>query len=160
MSALDCVSDTFDPSRWREVDGFTLTDMTYHRGISRGPEDGAPTGTDLPVVRIAFERPEIRNAFRPHTVDELYRCLDHARMTSDVAAVIVTGNGPSPRDGGYSFCSGGDQRIAARTGIAMKLTGVRPRHRLSSAESRLIRRARVVCIFWKCSALFVPCPKL
>ena len=54
--------------------------MTYHRGISRGPIDGAPKGEDLPVVRIAFDRPEIRNAFRPHTVDELYRCLDHARI--------------------------------------------------------------------------------
>ena len=115
MSALNFVSDTFDPSRWREVEGFELTDMTYHRGISRGPGDGAEKGADLPVVRIAFDRPEIRNAFRPHTVDELYRCLDHARMTSDVAAVILTGNGPSPRDGGYSFCSGGEVQRLIRT---------------------------------------------
>ena len=116
MSALDFVSDTFDAQRWRKVEGFELTDMTYHRGISRGPIDGAPKGEDLPVVRIAFDRPEIRNALRPHTVDELYRCLDHARMTGDVAAVILTGNGPSPRDGGYSFCSGGDQRIRGKDG--------------------------------------------
>ena len=123
MSALDFVSDTFDPLRWREVQGFDLTDMTYHRGISRGPIDGAPKGADLPVVRIAFDRPEIRNAFRPHTVDELYRCLDHARMTSDVAAVILTGNGPSPRDGGYSFCSGGDQRIRGKDGYRYEVEG-------------------------------------
>ena len=123
MSALDFVSDTFDPTRWREVEGFELTDMTYHRGISRGPIDGAPKGADLPVVRIAFDRPEIRNAFRPHTVDELYRCLDHARMTSDVAAVILTGNGPSPRDGGYSFCSGGDQRIRGKDGYRYEVEG-------------------------------------
>lgn len=77
----------------------------------------------MPVVRIAFDRPEIRNAFRPHTVDELYRCLDHARMTSDVAAVILTGNGPSPRDGGYSFCSGGDQRIRGKDGYHYELEG-------------------------------------
>ena len=123
MSALDFVSDTFDSARWREVEGFELTDMTYHRGISRGLVDGAPKGTDLPVVRIAFDRPEIRNAFRPHTVDELYRCLDHARMTSDVAAVILTGNGPSPRDGGYSFCSGGDQRIRGKDGYHYEVEG-------------------------------------
>ncbi|WP_165217426.1 1,4-dihydroxy-2-naphthoyl-CoA synthase [Schaalia sp. ZJ1691] len=117
MSVLPFVSDTFDASRWREVHGFDLTDITYHRGISRGINlDGAPEGSDLPVVRIAFDRPDIRNAFRPHTVDELYRCLDHARLTNDVAAVILTGNGPSPRDGGYSFCSGGDQRVRGSDG--------------------------------------------
>ena len=123
MSALDFVSDTYETARWREDEGFELTDMTYHRGISRGQIDGAPKGTDLPVVRIAFDRPEIRNAFRPHTVDELYRCLDHARMTSDVAAVILTGNGPSPRDGGYSFCSGGDQRIRGKDGYHYEVEG-------------------------------------
>ncbi|PID97986.1 MAG: 1,4-dihydroxy-2-naphthoyl-CoA synthase [Actinobacteria bacterium] len=124
MSVLPFVSDTFDASRWRKVEGFDLTDVTYHRGVSRGEElDGRPAGEDLPVVRIAFDRPDIRNAFRPLTVDELYRCLDHARMTSDVAAVIVTGNGPSPKDGGYSFCSGGDQRIRGRDGYRYEVDG-------------------------------------
>lgn len=107
------VSQLFDPRRWRVVEGFELTDLTYHRGVRRDP-DGAVT--DLPVVRIAFDRPEVRNAFRPHTVDELYRVLDHARMSSDVAAVLLTGNGPSPKDGGWAFCSGGDQRIRGRDG--------------------------------------------
>ena len=117
MSALPFVSDTFDPTRWREVEGFDFSDITYHRGISRGPEaDGRPEGADMPVVRIAFDRPDIRNAFRPGTVDELYRALDHARQTSSVAAVILTGNGPSARDGGYSFCSGGDQKIRGNGG--------------------------------------------
>ena len=106
------VSETFDPVRWRAVEGFTdLTDLTYHRGVDR---DG--TERDLPVVRVAFDRPEVRNAFRPHTVDELYRALDHARMTSDVGTVLLTGNGPSPKDGGWAFCSGGDQRVRARDG--------------------------------------------
>jgi len=106
------VSETFDPVRWRAVEGFTdLTDLTYHRGVDR---DG--TERDLPVVRIAFDRPEVRNAFRPHTVDELYRALDHARMTSDVGTVLLTGNGPSPKDGGWAFCSGGDQRVRQRDG--------------------------------------------
>ncbi|MEM7140630.1 MAG: 1,4-dihydroxy-2-naphthoyl-CoA synthase [Actinomycetota bacterium] len=99
------VSEIFDASRWREVAGFDdLTDITYHRALDQG------------TVRIAFDRPEVRNAFRPHTVDELYRCLDHARMTSDVGCVLVTGNGPSPKDGGWAFCSGGDQRIRGRAG--------------------------------------------
>ncbi|MDT3767076.1 1,4-dihydroxy-2-naphthoyl-CoA synthase [Gleimia hominis] len=116
MTALPFVSDTFTPQRWRTVEGFDFTDITYHRGISRGEGDGHPAGADLPVVRIAFDRPLLRNAFRPHTVDELYRALDHARQTPTVAAVILTGNGPSPKDGGYAFCSGGDQRIRGKAG--------------------------------------------
>ena len=67
-------------------------------------------------MRVAFNRPEVRNAFRPQTVDELYRALDHARMTTDVGCVLLTGNGPSPKDGGWAFCSGGDQRIRGRDG--------------------------------------------
>ncbi|MSS45739.1 1,4-dihydroxy-2-naphthoyl-CoA synthase [Cutibacterium sp. WCA-380-WT-3A] len=118
MSTLPFISDTFDAHRWRDVDipGEPLTDMTFHRLVSRGESDHAPAGEDLPVVRIAFDRPAIRNAFRPHTVDELYRCIDTARCSPDVAAIILTGNGPSPRDGGYSFCSGGDQRIRGAAG--------------------------------------------
>ncbi len=99
------VSEIFDESRWTPVSGFEdLTDITYHRAREHG------------TVRVAFSRPEVRNAFRPQTVDELYRCLDHARMTSDVGCVLITGNGPSPKDGGWAFCSGGDQRIRGRTG--------------------------------------------
>jgi naphthoate synthase len=99
------VSELFDPTAWKSVEGFTdLTDITYHRAV------------DVGVVRVAFNRPEIRNAFRPATVDELYRVLDHARMSSDVGCVLLTGNGPSPRDGGWAFCSGGDQRIRGRDG--------------------------------------------
>jgi naphthoate synthase len=103
------VSAIFDPSAWRPVDGFgDLTDVTYHRHVV----DGADRGT----VRVAFDRPDVRNAFRPHTVDELYRVLDHARMTPDVGCVLLTGNGPSSKDGGWAFCSGGDQRIRGRSG--------------------------------------------
>jgi naphthoate synthase len=98
------VSAIFDPDAWRQVDGFSFTDITYHRAIEHG------------TVRVAFDRPEVRNAFRPHTVDELYRALDHARQSSDVGCVLLTGNGPSPRDGGWAFCSGGDQRIRGRDG--------------------------------------------
>jgi naphthoate synthase len=99
------VSELFDPTAWRLVPGFEdFTDITYHRAVDQG------------TVRVAFNRPEIRNAFRPQTVDELYRALDHARMSSDVGCVLLTGNGPSPRDGGWAFCSGGDQRIRGKDG--------------------------------------------
>jgi naphthoate synthase len=109
------VSDVFEPARWRTVSGFSdFQDMTYHRQVERAA-DGSVI-RDLPTVRIAFNRPEVRNAFRPGTVDELYRAMDHARMTPDVATVLLTGNGPSAKDGGHSFCSGGDQRIRGRDG--------------------------------------------
>ena len=99
------VSEIFDAKAWKEVPGFTdLTDITYHRAVDQG------------TVRIAFNRPEVRNAFRPNTVDELFRALDHARQTSEVGCVLLTGNGPSPRDGVWSFCSGGDQRIRGKDG--------------------------------------------
>jgi naphthoate synthase len=102
------VSEIFDGDAWTAVPGFDLTDITYHRCVLDGPARG--------TVRIAFDRPHVRNAFRPHTVDELYRVLDHARRTPDVGCVLLTGNGPSPKDGGWAFCSGGDQRIRGRSG--------------------------------------------
>ncbi len=101
---MNPVSEIFDPSAWREVAGFAFEDITYHRSTEHG------------TVRVAFNRPEVRNAFRPRTVDELYTALDHARQTSDVGCVLLTGNGPSPKDGGWAFCSGGDQRIRGRDG--------------------------------------------
>ena len=98
------VSELFDRKAWEAIAGFDFSDITYHRAV------------DVGVVRVAFNRPEVRNAFRPQTVDELYRALDHARTTSDVGCVILTGNGPSPRDGRWAFCSGGDQRIRGKDG--------------------------------------------
>src|SRR6185437_7033711 len=99
------VSDLFDPSVWTDVPGFgRLTDITYHHDVSGR------------IARIAFDRPEVRNAFRPHTVDELYAALDDARTNPKIGVVLLTGNGPSPKDGGWAFCSGGDQRIRGRDG--------------------------------------------
>ena len=99
------VSELFDASIWKSVPGFeNLSDISYHRHISLG------------VVRIGFSRAEVRNAFRPQTVDELYNALDHARMQTDVGVVLLTGNGPSPKDGGWAFCSGGDQRVRGEAG--------------------------------------------
>ena len=98
------VSEIFNPEWWTEVPEFNFKDITYHRAKSQG------------TVRIAFNRPEVRNAFRPQTVDELYTALEHARISADVGVVIITGNGPSPKDGGWAFCSGGDQRIRGKDG--------------------------------------------
>ena len=98
------VSDIFNPKLWTEVEGFNFQDITYHRAVDQG------------TVRIAINRPDVRNAFRPQTVDELFIALDHARISADVGVVLLTGNGPSPKDAGWAFCSGGDQRIRGKDG--------------------------------------------
>lgn len=98
------LSPLFNEKRWKNIEEFNFQDITYHRCVDQG------------TVRIAFNRPECRNAFRPQTVDELYQALDHARQSTDVGVVLLTGNGPSPKDGGWAFCSGGDQRIRGKDG--------------------------------------------
>ncbi|ACY47816.1 1,4-dihydroxy-2-naphthoyl-CoA synthase [Rhodothermus marinus] len=98
------VSAIFDPDRWVEVEGFQFEDITYHRAKDQG------------TVRIAFNRPEVLNAFRPKTVDELYQALDHARQTPDVGVVLLTGNGPSKKHGKWAFSAGGDQRVRGPSG--------------------------------------------
>ena len=98
------VSALFDPDRWRHVERFDFTDVTYHRAADSG------------TVRIAFDRPAVRNAFRPKTVDELHTALDHAKRQTDVGCVLLTGNGPSPKDDGWAFCSGGDQSVRGGSG--------------------------------------------
>ena len=125
------VSQIFDPDLWQVVEGFQFRDITYHRA------------RDMGAVRIAFNRPEVRNAFRPQTVDELYAALEHARTWSDVGAVLLTGNGPSPKDGGWAFCSGGDQRIRGKDGYQYEHAGTPDPARLGRLHilevQRLIR---------------------
>src|SRR5436305_4961719 len=104
MTARDDVSEIFDSTAWRPVEGFDFADLTYHRAVDAG------------VVRIALDRPEVRNAFRPQTVDQLLAVFEHARLATDVGCVLVTGNGPSEKDGGGAVCSGGDQRVRGRYG--------------------------------------------
>ena len=117
-------SNPFNAELWDEVQGFEFTDITYHRAKA------------VPAVRIAFNRPEVRNAFRPHTVDELSQALEHARVSSDIGCVLLTGNGPSVKDGGWAFCSGGDQRIRGRSGYqyAAGETADTVDHRWAAAE--------------------------
>ena len=125
------VSEIFDDSKWTQVKGFEFDDVTYHRANAHG------------TVRIAISRPSVRNAFRPQTVDELYRALDHARQSSDVGCVLLTGNGPSPKDGGWAFCSGGDQRIRGKDGYKYEGDGGVDKARLGRLHilevQRLIR---------------------
>ncbi|HET9236838.1 MAG TPA: 1,4-dihydroxy-2-naphthoyl-CoA synthase [Oligoflexus sp.] len=124
------VSPLFRAASWEKVPGFDFSDITYHRAIGQG------------TVRVAFNRPEVRNAFRPKTVDELYTALDHARCSADVGTVLLTGNGPSPKDGGWAFCSGGDQRIRGKDGYQYEDNAAAPTRlgRLHILEvQRLIR---------------------
>ena len=121
------VSELFDESIWQEVSGFEgLTDITYHQHVSLG------------VVRIAFNRPEVRNAFRPQTVDELANALTHAQANTKVGVVLLTGNGPSPKDGGWAFSSGGDQRVRGREGYEYGESGTSARLHILEVQ-RLIR---------------------
>ena len=124
------VSEIFDADQWRAVDGFAFTDITYHRAVGSG------------TVRVAFNRPEVRNAFRPHTVDELYRALDHARMSSDVGCVLLTGNGPSPGTAAGRSAPEAISASAAATG-----TGT-PRARRQRASTP---RAAGGCTSWRCT---------
>ena len=101
---MNNVSDIFIASDWKEIQGFDFNDITYHEAVVGG------------TVRIAFNRPECRNAFRPQTVDELQAALEHAHQNTQIGVVILTGNGPSEKDGGWAFCSGGDQRVRGKDG--------------------------------------------
>ena len=114
------VSEIFDPDAWESVTD-EFDDITYHRAV------------DVPAVRIAFDRPAVRNAFRPGTVDELYAALDHARKQADVGCVLLTGNGPSEKDGGWAFCSGGDQRSRGEAGYEYAGEDDTPREESQSA---------------------------
>jgi len=141
------VSEIFDPAAWKTVPGFEdLTDLTYHRAVEHG------------TVRIAFDRPEVRNAFRPHTVDELLRVLEHARTSSDVGCVLLTGNGPSPKDGGWAFCSGGDQRIRGRAGYQYEQAPAPDRHESSVPQVDKARLARLHIL--ECQRLIRFMPKV
>ena len=98
------ISPTFDPKSWKEVAEFKFEDITLHRATETG------------AVRIAFNRPDVRNAFRPQTVDELLTALEWSHMQTDVGVVILTGNGPSSKDGVFSFSAGGDQSVRGANG--------------------------------------------
>jgi naphthoate synthase len=127
------VSEIFDPDRWEPVETFDFEDITYHRA------------TETSAVRIAFDRPALRNAFRPPTVDELYVALDHAKRQTDVGCVLLTGNGPSPEDGGWAFCSGGDQSVRGPDGYEYGEEGKTGRLHILEVQ-RLIRHIPKVVV--------------
>ncbi len=84
---------------WVEVKQYE--DITYHKA------DG--------MARIAFNRPEVRNAFRPETINEMIDAFMHVWHDQEVGVILLTGNGPA-KDGKYAFCSGGDQRVRGHAG--------------------------------------------
>ena len=97
------MTQPFNASAWTDLtNDYSFEDITYH------VSDHA--------VRIAFNRPELRNAFRPQTVDELLIALRNAETRTNIGTVLITGNGPSPKDGGWAFSSGGDQKIRGDQG--------------------------------------------
>ncbi|MCX7978256.1 MAG: 1,4-dihydroxy-2-naphthoyl-CoA synthase [Bdellovibrionaceae bacterium] len=126
------VSEIFNPDLWVEVPGFSFTDITYHRARHQG------------TVRVAFNRPECRNAFRPQTVDELFLALDHARQSPDVGVVLITGNGPSPKDGGWAFSSGGDQRIRGKDGYKYEAENTNERARENKIDEAKLGRLHIL----------------
>lgn len=88
------------------------------------------------VARIAFNRPEVRNAFRPQTTSELLKAFHDANEDTSIGVVLLTAEGPSSQDGVYSFCSGGDQKARGKEGYV----GQDGYHRLNILEvQRLIR---------------------
>lgn len=86
-------------TEWVEVKQYQ--DITYHKA------DG--------MARIAFNRPEVRNAFRPETINEMIDAFMHVWHDQEVGVILLTGNGPA-KDGKYAFCSGGDQRVRGHAG--------------------------------------------
>lgn len=98
------VSELFDENQWESIFPEKFERITYHRS-KKGQ-----------TVRIAFDRPDVLNAFGPRTVDELYTAFDHAHKQSDVGCVLFTGNGPSEKHGKWAFSSGGDQSIRGDDG--------------------------------------------
>lgn len=151
MSAIEGVSEIFDPEAWDAVPGFEdLTDLTYHRAREHG------------TVRIAFDRPDVLNAFRPHTVDELLRTLEHARTSADVGCVLLTGNGPSAKHGKWAFCTGGDQRIRGRAGYQYETPGTEQRTGADAgAEPNPVDKARLARLhILECQRLIRFMPKV
>jgi naphthoate synthase len=109
---MERVSELFDETLWTSVAGFeSLTDVTYHHDLAGR------------IARVAINRPEVRNAFRPETVDELFRALENVRQNPRIGAVLLTGNGPSVKDGGWAFSAGGDQRVRGKNGYEYDSAG-------------------------------------
>ncbi|CAN0264248.1 unnamed protein product [Ascophyllum nodosum] len=62
------------------------------------------------TAKITISRPELHNAFRPVTVNEMRRAMDLAQDDSGIGVIILTG------EGSRAFCSGGDQNVRGEGG--------------------------------------------
>jgi naphthoate synthase len=111
-----------EPTNLNWVKAQKYEDITYHKAQG--------------IARIAFNRPEVRNAFRPKTIDEMIHAFNDAWMDSEIGVILLTGNGPA-KDGKYAFCSGGDQRVRGDAGYVDD-SGV---HRLNVLQLQKIIRS-------------------
>ena len=98
------------------------------------------------VARIAFNRPEVRNAFRPETVDELLDAFEDARFDTSIGVILLSGEGPSPKDGGWAFCSGGDQRVRGKRGYEGTTKGGSRLHILEVQRMIRFMNKAVICV--------------
>ncbi len=98
------------------------------------------------VARIAFNRPEVRNAFRPETVDELLDAFEDARFDTSIGVILLSGEGPSPKDGGWAFCSGGDQRVRGKRGYEGSTKGGSRLHILEVQRQIRFMNKAVICV--------------
>jgi naphthoate synthase len=108
-------------------------------------EDITYKKSDDGVARIAFNRPDVRNAFRPKTTSELLIAFADAHEDTSIGVVLLSAEGPSSKDGVYSFCSGGDQKARGKEGYV----GQDGYHRLNILEvQRQIRfmPKAVICV--------------
>jgi len=85
-----------DIIKWQELDNLGFQDVLYHHAEG--------------LAKITINRPEVRNAFRPETVEELSQAFRRAHLDADIGAIILTGAGD------LAFCSGGDQKIRGDSG--------------------------------------------
>ena len=85
-----------NPIEWQEVGNLGFQDVLYHE------VEG--------IAKITINRPEVRNAFRPETVEELHLAFRRAHLDAKIGAIILTGAGD------LAFCSGGDQKIRGDSG--------------------------------------------
>ncbi len=140
------ISPLFDSNAWNEITDFEFQDITLHKAKETG------------AVRIAFNRPDILNAFRPLTVDELLTAFEWAHRQNDVGCILLTGNGPSTKHegkNGWSFSAGGDQNVRGKSGYEYKDTA-KPGMPLAHGRLHILEVQRMIRFMPKIVIAVVP----
>lgn len=94
--------DFYAPIDWQAT-GLNFDDIIYNKA------DG--------IAKITINRPQVRNAFRPQTVNEMMKALNDARYDAQIGVIILTGQGD------LAFCSGGDQSVRGDSGYQDEVGG-------------------------------------